>query len=143
MKVIFPVMGAENISVCSLSAALKEVGHSVKVAFDRALFDDKQYFSVDFLARIFSAKKKMIDSIVNEKPDILALSCFADNYQWSLDVVRKVKEKNPECVSIWGGIHPTSVPDEVIKIVDFILLSISLKKPAESTLLLLCELPIR
>ena len=115
MKVIFPVMGAENISVCSLSAALKEVGHSVKVAFDRALFDDKQYFSVDFLARIFSAKKKMIDSIVNEKPDILALSCFADNYQWSLDVVRGVREKIPSVITIWGGIHPTTVPEEVIK----------------------------
>ena len=60
MKVIFPVMGAENISVAYLSSVLKKAGHTVKVAFDRALFDDKQYFSVPFLARIFSEKEKMM-----------------------------------------------------------------------------------
>ncbi len=115
MKVVFPVMGAENISVAYLSSVVKNSGHDSKVAFDRALFDDKQYFSVGFLHRLFDRKNKMVDAIIREKPDVLALSVFADNYQWSLDVVRKVKEKNPECVSIWGGIHPTSVPDEVIK----------------------------
>ena len=46
MKIIFPVMGAENISVAYLSTVLKKAGHSVQVAFDRALFDDKQYFSI-------------------------------------------------------------------------------------------------
>ena len=72
MKVIFPVMGAENISVSYLSAALKKAGHTVQVAFDRALFDDKQYFSVSWLARIFSEKERMIRAILQAKPDILA-----------------------------------------------------------------------
>lgn len=113
MKIIFPVMGAENISVSYLSTVLKEAGHSVKVAFDRALFDDKQYFSVAFLNRIFSEKDKMIKGIIREKPDVLAMSVFADNYQWSLEVVREVR-KYHLCVTVWGGMHPTSCPEEVI-----------------------------
>ena len=113
MKVIFPVMGAENISVSYLSTVLKKAGHSVKVAFDRALFDDKQYFSVPFLARIFSEKERMIAEILREKPDILAMSVFADNYQWSLEVAGRIKKVH-SCLTVWGGIHPTSCPEEVI-----------------------------
>ena len=113
MKIIFPVIGAENISVCYLSTVLKEAGHMVKVAFDRSLFDDQQYFSAPFFNTIFSEKKIMIKNIIKEKPDVLALSVFADNYQRSLDVVREVRKYHP-CITVWGGIHPTSCPEEVI-----------------------------
>lgn len=123
MKVVFPVMGAENISVAYLSTIVKNEGHESKVAFDRALFDDKQYFSVGFLHKLFDHKEKMIAAIIHDKPDVLALSVFADNYQWALDVAKKVREKLPECSTIWGGIHPTTVPEEVIRHdeVDFVV----------------------
>lgn len=123
MKIVFPVMGAENISVAYLSTVLKEAGHTVKVAFDRALFDDKQYFTIPFLANLFSDQKGMVDAIVAEKPDILALSCFSDNYQWCLDVVREVQKHQP-CTTVWGGMHPTSCPDELLlrDEVDYVIL---------------------
>jgi len=116
-------MGAENISVAVMATLCKDLGHSVKVAFDRALFDDKQYFSIDFLANLFDKKKQVIEEIIKEKPDVLAMSVFSDNYQWSLDLVRRVKEKHKNFVTVWGGIHPTSVPGEVIKedAVDFVI----------------------
>ena len=113
MKIIFPVVGAENISVSHLSTALKKAGHTVKVAFDRSLFDDQQYFSVPFLNRIFSEKKMVIKEIIREKPDILAMSVFSDNYQWSLDIAREVRKVHP-CITVWGGMHPTACPEEVI-----------------------------
>lgn len=113
MKIIFPVVGAENISVAYLSTALKQAGHTVKVAFDRALFDDQQYFSFPGLNRLFSEKKRVIEAIVREGPDILAMSVFADNYQWSLEVAREVRRRH-RCVTVWGGMHPTSCPEEVI-----------------------------
>jgi anaerobic magnesium-protoporphyrin IX monomethyl ester cyclase len=123
MKVVFPVMGAENISVAYLSTIVKNQGHESKVAFDRALFDDKQYFSVGFLHKLFDHKEKMISAIIKERPDILALSVFADNYQWALEVAKKVREKLPDCSTIWGGIHATTVPEEVIRHdeVDFVV----------------------
>ena len=123
MKIIFPVMGAENISAACMVSLCKDLGHCVKVAFDRALFDDKQYFSIGFLAKLFDKKKQVVKEIIKEKPDILAMSVFADNYQWSLDLVRKVKEKHTNFVTVWGGIHPTSVPEDVIKedLVDFVI----------------------
>jgi len=113
MKIVFPVVGAENISVSYLSTVLKEAGHTVKVAFDRSLFDDMQYFTVKFLNRLFSEKQKVIKAIVSEKPDILAMSVFTDNYQWALEIVREVKKEH-KCIAIWGGMHPTACPEVVI-----------------------------
>jgi len=113
MKIIFPVVGAENISVAYLSTVLKNAGYQVLVAFDRSLFDDQQYFSVPFLNRILSEKKMVINAIIKEKPDILSFSVFSDNYQWSLEVAREVRKVHP-CITVWGGMHPTVCPEEVI-----------------------------
>jgi radical SAM superfamily enzyme YgiQ (UPF0313 family) len=113
MKIIFPVIGAENISVSYLSTELKNAGHTVKVAFDRSLFDDQQYFSAPFLNRIFSEKNIMINNIIKEKPDILALSVFADNYQKSLEIAREVRKQHA-CTTVWGGMHPTFCPEDII-----------------------------
>ncbi|MDO8602381.1 MAG: radical SAM protein [Candidatus Omnitrophota bacterium] len=113
MKIIFPVMGAENISVSYLSTVLKCAGHVVKVAFDRALFDDKQYFSIPFLHRMFSEKNMVIRRIIRERPDILAMSVFSDNYQWCLEVASEVRKRH-RCITVWGGMHPTACPEEVI-----------------------------
>lgn len=113
MKIVFPVMGAENISVAYLSTVLKAAGHSVKVAFDRALFDDKQYFTVRAFNRLFDESRRMINSIVREKPDVLAMSVFTDNYQWALNVAGEVRRRH-KCLTVWGGMHPTALPEEVI-----------------------------
>ncbi|MCP4625197.1 MAG: radical SAM protein [bacterium] len=114
MNIIFPVCGAENISVSYLSTVLKQAGHQVRVAFDRMLFDDKQYFTVPFLNRLLSETEAMIQAIITAKPDVLAMSCFVDNYQWCLDVVRRVRAEHP-CITVWGGMHPTTCPEEVIR----------------------------
>ena len=114
MKIVFPVMGAENISVCYLSTVLKQAGHTVKVAFDRAMFDDKQYFTVRWMARLLSDRKKMVKAIIRERPDVLAMSSFTDNYQWCLDVVRDVRKQH-DCITVWGGMHPTACPETVIE----------------------------
>lgn len=124
MKVVFPVMGAENISVGYLSAYLRRRGVETAVAFDRSLFDDKQYFPVYFLAKLFSDKRKIVKAIVEYKPDIVAFSCMLDNYRWCLDVAKAVKEKIDTHI-LFGGIHPTSVPDKVLRndCVDFVCVS--------------------
>ncbi|MDD5070406.1 MAG: cobalamin-dependent protein, partial [Candidatus Omnitrophica bacterium] len=109
MKITFAAIGSEIISIEALSAVLKAHGHSCSLAFDRGLFDDKQYFSVNFLARLFNDKKRVIKDILSFNPDILAFSVFADNFQWSLEIAKAVKEQQDVFV-VLGGIHPTSVP---------------------------------
>lgn len=113
MKIMFAAVGSEIISIEAVSALLKENEHQVELAFDRGLFDDKQYFSIPFLANIFDDKKQVIHDIVSYKPDLLAFSVFADNFQWCLEIANRVK-KIIDVPVIMGGIHPTSVPDVCI-----------------------------
>lgn len=110
MKVMFTAMGAENVSIEYLSTSLKERGHETDLEFDRALFNDKQYFSVNFLAKMFTDKHRVINNIIEKKPDVLALSCFVDNYQWNLSIASEVK-KVLDIPVIIGGVHPTTVPE--------------------------------
>lgn len=110
MKVMFAAIGSEILSLEALSAALKQYGHSCALAFDRGMFDDKQYFTVPKLARLFNDRKQVLHDIAAYKPDLLAFSVFADNFQWCLSIAREAKEicKAP---IIFGGVHPTSVPE--------------------------------
>lgn len=113
MKITFAAMGAENISLETLSAMLKQHGHKTTLAFDRSLFNDANYFPIPFLAKIFDSKRATIRKIIDSKPDLLAFSVFADNYQWALSISREVK-KILNVPIIFGGIHPTTCPDLVI-----------------------------
>ncbi|MBI4244229.1 MAG: radical SAM protein [Planctomycetes bacterium] len=106
-------MGAENISIEILSATLKRHKHKTCLVFDRALFNDKQYFPVKPLSKIFNQDKKMIKEIIAIDPDIVAFSVFTDIFQWTLRIASCIKKSiNPHI--IFGGIHPTCVPDLVI-----------------------------
>jgi len=113
MKITFAAMGAENISLEALSTMLKKYGHETTLAFDRSLFNDANYFPIPFLAKIFDSKKATIRKIIDSKPDLVAFSVFADNYQWALYISREVKERLDVPI-IFGGIHPTTCPDNVI-----------------------------
>ena len=113
MKVVFVAMGAENISLETLSAMLKMHGHETAIAFDRSLFNDANYFPIPTLAKIFDSKKATVKRIISLEPDLVAFSVFADNYQWALYISREVK-KRLNVPIIFGGIHPTTCPDNVI-----------------------------
>ena len=113
LKVVMAAMGAENISLEAISAMLKQQGHQVQLAFDRALFNDGQYFSVPWLARLLDVRAEVARQVIDARPDLLCVSVFADNYQWALDLCRRVKREIDVTV-VFGGIHPTTVPERVI-----------------------------
>lgn len=113
MKVVFAVMGEENLATGSLSAVLKAAGHETSLAYDPALFDERIYFHIDFLARLFSQREKVIRKIVTERPDLVAISVFSDNYQWALAIAEGVK-KRIDVPIILGGVFATNCPETVI-----------------------------
>lgn len=123
MRITFVAMGSENISLEYVSAVLKKHGHQVSLAFDRALFNDKAYFPIPSLAKLFNYKSRLIKEIIDSKPDAIGFSVFADNYQWALEISTEIK-KTLNILIIFGGIHPTTVPERVIdqEVVDIICL---------------------
>lgn len=113
MRIEFVYMGSENLGIEYLSSVLKNAGHGVGLEFDPALFCDKHYLNIDFLARIFDARDALVKRVLTNKPDIVGFSVFTHNYQWALAVASLIK-KSADIPVIFGGIHPTMLPQEVI-----------------------------
>lgn len=114
MNITFAYLAAESIAIEILSSVLKRDGHSVSLAFDPGLFDDKQYLDIPFLNKAFSKKADVVEQILRGRPDLLCFSVGTDNYQWACEIARAVKE-SMDVPIIFGGIHVTAVPDRVIQ----------------------------
>lgn len=123
MKVVFIHNGYESLGIEHLSASLKKAGHETALVIDPCLFDEAGFWRIPPLARLFSFREDVLLRAAELKPDIAAFSVFTDTLPWALDLARGIKERTGAKI-IFGGIHPSSAPDEVIAeaAVDFICL---------------------
>lgn len=114
MHCTFVAMGAENISLEVLSANLKLHGHTTSLAYDQALFDDKNYLSKPYVAKFFDHKDTVVGQVVQSKPAVVAFSVMTPTYTWALDLARRIKAEI-DVIILFGGIHPTTCADAVIQ----------------------------
>lgn len=100
-----------------LSSYLRSFGHSVSLVFDPQLFKDdfSNIGNSVFADRTSRLKDILISEVIDSEPDLVAFSAVTDQYRWALDFAKDIKEKREDLPVIFGGIHPTSVPDIVIK----------------------------
>ena len=123
MKIIFVHQGRENLGIEYLSAVLKRDGHQVALACDSGLFGlTDNVFYIPSLEKIFSEKERVIKKIVDFSPDLVGFSVYTDSYRWCCDIARAV-ERKIDAKIVFGGIHPTLVPEKVIEnnFVDFVV----------------------
>jgi len=114
MKVAFIASGFENLGIEYLSASLKKDGHDVRLFFDPQIFGGGIFLKIGFLQKKFDLKRKIIDQVIQWRPDIIGFSCMTHNYHWCLEIASELRRKNNKTPIIFGGIHPTSVPDDVL-----------------------------
>ena len=123
MKVLFIYSVFENIGIEYLSAVLKTAGHQTEIVFDPRLFRaHRKDYSNKLLAKIFNYRKYLLQQIVQHKPGLIAFSVVSADYLWACEFARDIKKLLPVPIA-FGGIHPTSVPERVIKndFVDFVV----------------------
>lgn len=122
MKVIFVYPTYENLGIEYLSAVLKKAGHQTQLAFDPCLFNDDTRDD-KYLKNIFNFKRYPINRVTEYKPDLVCFSCVSDRYRWACELAREIKNRIKVPI-VFGGIHPTSAPEECINndFVDFVVL---------------------
>jgi hypothetical protein len=123
MKIAFVHLGRENLGIEYLSAVLKQDGHAVTLHYDPGLFGiNDNVFYVPRLEKRYARDARIVDEIVIAPPDLLCFSVYTGTYQWCLDIARRVRDRVP-CPIVFGGIHVTLVPHEVLKheVVDYAL----------------------
>jgi len=141
------------IGLASLSAVLKEHGHSVKI-FDTAFYGSETEKSQTILRteRLESKEvkdedtftplnttlleKDLIHYIHEYKPDLIGFSILETLYGMSLDLSRLIKKEYPDIPIVAGGVFPTLSPDLVIGEDSFDLLCLG---EGETSILQLCD----
>lgn len=113
MRVAFITSGYENMGVEFLSSQLKKEGHEVRLFFDPKIFGGSVLPRIDFLNKRFDLKEKIIEQVLQWDAGIIGFSCMTHNYMWCIDIAREIK-KISNIPVIFGGIHPTLLPEEVL-----------------------------
>lgn len=105
-------------------AYLDREGHETHLVFDPAIFSGSRGRDIPFISNWFEVDiNRVVGKILELEPDVLAVSCVTGTYRWSVEVARQVRVRRKAPV-VFGGIHPTAVPDRVIaeSVIDAIVL---------------------
>jgi len=113
MKVSFVYGAHENLGIEYLSSFLKKAGHETTLAFDPLLFNEV-FFKLPWISDLVKYQKNLIEEVMDSKPDLVAFSVITETYQMASRIATEIK-KRVDVPVIFGGVHPTLVPDRVIK----------------------------
>lgn len=72
----------------------------------------KHGFEVDLL--LVSEEKHLKSAIKKISPDVVGISCFTGQHEWSVKLCQNIKKHFPDIITLLGGPHPTYYP-EIIK----------------------------
>jgi radical SAM superfamily enzyme YgiQ (UPF0313 family) len=119
MKTTLLSSGGKSIGLEYIFSYLKQAGQNVDLIFDPSLFyiprGKKNFFK---LRNMFAYSSKIIDrqvkEVINSRPDLVGISVFSDTYGFACQIAQKIKEKLNVPI-IFGGYHPSSVPEIVIQ----------------------------
>lgn len=114
MKVLFLHLGREHLGLEYLSALLKNKGHDVELLCDTGLFSREDNVLYSPLLEGVYQRKRIVKEAIKLKPDLIAFSPYTTNYRWACSVAQELKG----CIAVpivFGGIHSTLVPGEVIR----------------------------
>lgn len=122
MHVAFVHSHYESLGIEYISSVLKIGGHKTSLIFEPALFHNF-FFNKQSLYNVFNFNNYILKRIKEINPDIVAFSVISDNYSWSSDMAKQIKEISKAKV-VFGGVHPTSVPEYVLKdgVADYIVI---------------------
>lgn len=115
IKIAFISNGYESLGIEFLSFALKKRNFDVKMFIDPCLFNEAGFWNVKILSSVLNFRDNIINELKEYSPDIICFSVFTDTYQWAVKWADLIKREIPDVKVIFGGIHSTLVPYQVIQ----------------------------
>ncbi|MDD5145735.1 MAG: radical SAM protein [Candidatus Pacebacteria bacterium] len=110
-----PIRLAQPMGICYIAGVLERAGYDIKLLDAHA----EGYYGRQKLGdrtQVGLSEKEIRDKIMDFNPAIVGVSSmFTDQYHNAKMVCKAAKEANPEIITCMGGVHPTLVPEEVLK----------------------------
>ena len=109
MRITFVYPDFESLGVGYLMSVCRKAGHDVEYVHYHA---EDPYFDTKNRHLSFAA---VAQAVTSTKPQVVAFSCVTDNYRYQLQLAARIKGLLPEARTIFGGVHPTAVPQRVLR----------------------------
>ena len=107
--VFITIYSVENAGIRYISSTLKRAGYQSYCVFLR----DWRH---NLLEMPSDQEFAMTLELIRQKEaDLIGIGFMSSLYQMSKELTLRIKASFPDIPIIWGGIHPTSVPDECIQ----------------------------
>jgi len=111
MKILFVhlVSDYSSLGIEYISASLKRAGHETDLILN---YSEEKYFA-----------NRLYERVNAFKPDFICFSVVTFDYLWASGVAKFLREITSAKI-VFGGIHPTSCPEEVIRhpFIDYIVI---------------------
>ena len=114
LNITFVAYGYEHLAISLLSAIAKKEGHTTGLAFSSSIFNDRFMSQSSWLSKPFDDRYQIMESIKRQNPEVVAFSSVTSTYLQLLQVAKDVKMFNPHIKTIFGGVHPSAVPERVV-----------------------------
>lgn len=115
LTAVEPIRLAQPMGLCYIAAVLEKEGYDVRI-LDAHAEGYHNRIVIGERTRVGLSEKEILLKIAEFQPALVGVgSMFSDQYQNSEAVCRVVKETNTEIITCIGGVHPTMVPEEVLK----------------------------
>ena len=112
--VLMTIYSVENAGIRYLSAALQRAGFATHIVFLRDwrhnLLEMPTEKEIELALSVIAAKK----------PDLIGLGFMSSLFPMAKAITKRIQTRFPKTPIVWGGIHPTSVPEECIPFVDYV-----------------------
>ena len=112
--VLMTIYSVENAGIRYVSAALQREGIETHIVFLRDWIHNRLEMPSD---REFELA---LDVIRQKKADLVGIGFMSSLLPMTQELTKRVRSEFKGTPVLWGGIHPTSVPEECIDEVDYL-----------------------
>jgi anaerobic magnesium-protoporphyrin IX monomethyl ester cyclase len=112
--VLMTIYSVENAGIRYISAALQREGVETSIIFLKDWVHNRLAMPSDEEFQL------ALDIIKEKKADLIGVGFMSSLYPMALEATKRIKNAFPQTPIIWGGIHPTSSPEECIPLVDYL-----------------------
>ena len=111
---LITIYSVENAGIRYVSAALKRAGFETTIIFLRDWVHNRLSMPTD------AEFNDAIRILRERRCDAVGIGLMSSLYPMALEATRRIKTALPQLPVVWGGIHPTSAPEDCIPDVDYL-----------------------
>lgn len=124
VMLVFPPVTIPRMydKMCCMPMGIAYLGAVLRDSFDVSLLDavaEGHHLERDIDRRLFQyglSTDMIMDKIRALEPDAVGISClFSNQFPVVAELARKVKEWNPDALTVTGGTHPSFLPERCLK----------------------------